>query len=306
MNLKEQLYVCTLARCQTISRAAEELYISPSALSVYISNLEKYLGLQLFLRTGRSFVLTSIGEEYVVRAERMLAMKDEFDGLVENALRKGHPPIRIGIQQRRAISVVPTALKRFMAEYPDVEVMFRDGNQNELEAMFREGSVDFMVSILRDELPDAFYQEIARERVLVALPKQHPANAFAYEKPGDAYKHLDMKHLDRETFILPSHAQSMRNTATRIFEQAGIRPKRIIEICHFDIIMSMVEQGLGIGFNRLGYVKDMQRFQNISYYLVGEDSYWSTLVMAYRKGRVLSDCESRLLEILSETIRDNY
>lgn len=40
MNLKEQQYVCTLARCQTISKAAEELYISPSALSVYISNLE--------------------------------------------------------------------------------------------------------------------------------------------------------------------------------------------------------------------------------------------------------------------------
>ena len=64
MNLKEQQYVCTLARCQTISKAAEELYISPSALSVYISNLEKYLGISLFLRTGRSFVLTPIGEEY--------------------------------------------------------------------------------------------------------------------------------------------------------------------------------------------------------------------------------------------------
>lgn len=64
MNLKEQQYVSTLARCQTISKAAEELYISPSALSVYISNLEKYLGISLFLRTGRSFVLTPIGEEY--------------------------------------------------------------------------------------------------------------------------------------------------------------------------------------------------------------------------------------------------
>ena len=46
MNLKEQQYVCTLARCQSISRAAEELFISPSALSVYISNLEKYLGVK--------------------------------------------------------------------------------------------------------------------------------------------------------------------------------------------------------------------------------------------------------------------
>ena len=77
MNLKEQQYVCTLARCQSLSRAAEELFISPSALSVYISNLEKYLGVRLFERTGRgkAFVLTSIGEEYVVRAEKMLELK---------------------------------------------------------------------------------------------------------------------------------------------------------------------------------------------------------------------------------------
>ena len=120
MNLKEQQYVCTLARCQTISKAAEELYISPSALSVYISNLEKYLGISLFLRTGRSFVLTPIGEEYVSRARKMLEMKDEFDCLVDHARRKAHPSIRIGIQQRRAISIAPELLKRFMEEYPDV------------------------------------------------------------------------------------------------------------------------------------------------------------------------------------------
>ncbi|MGN8762742.1 LysR family transcriptional regulator [Oribacterium sp. HCP3S3_B9] len=65
MNLKEQQYVCTLARCRNLSRAAEALFISPSALSVYISNLEKNLGVPLFKRVGKekSFVLTSIGDQ---------------------------------------------------------------------------------------------------------------------------------------------------------------------------------------------------------------------------------------------------
>ncbi|MDD3251584.1 MAG: LysR family transcriptional regulator [Lachnospiraceae bacterium] len=306
MNLKEQLYVCTLARCQTISKAAEELYLSPSALSVYISNLEKYLGIRLFDRTGKSFVLTSIGEEYVIRAEKMLEMKEEFDGLVEKALQKGHPPIRIGIQQRRAISVVPRTLKRFMEAYPQVEVIFRDGPQDVIAEMYRKGAIDFMIAIYRDELPDACYEEIAQEQVLVALPEHHPANAFAYEVPGDAYKHIDMIHLDRETFILPSPTQSMRCTANRIFEQAGIRPKQIIELRHFDIIMSMVNQEMGIGFNRLGYVKDMEHLKGVNYYLIGPDPYCSKLVLAYRKGRVISECEACLLQILKEEIRNNY
>ena len=189
MNLKEQQYVCTLARCQSLSRAAEELFISPSALSVYISNMEKYLGVRLFERTGRgkAFVLTSIGEEYVVRAEKMLELKAEFDGLVENELHKSHPAIRVGIQKRRAISVVPEALRRFMERYPDVDVIFRDGTLGDLTRMYREGNVDFMISIFRDELPDAVYQEIAMEQVLVALPDTHPAIQYAYSVEGDRF-----------------------------------------------------------------------------------------------------------------------
>lgn len=306
MNLKEQQYVCTLAKCQTISRAAEELYISPSALSVYISNLEKYLGVKLFVRTGKSFVLTSIGEAYVERAGRMLEMKEEFDELVRQELRTGHPPIRVGIQQRRAIYIVPETMKQFMKEYPDVEVIFRDGNQGDLGQYFQEGSVDFVVTIYGGEFPDECYEEIAREQALVALPKDHPANRYAYQVEPDAYPHLDMKYLDGETFILPFNNQSMRKTANRIFEQTRTRPGRILETSCFDTIISMVEMGIGIGFNRLGYVKDMERYKDVRYYQIGADSFYSKLVLLYRKGRVFSDCEKRLMEILTENIKKRY
>lgn len=99
-------------------------------------------------------MLTSIGEEYVVRAEKMLELKAEFEGLVENELHRSHPAIRVGIQQRRAISIVPEVLQRFMEKYPDVEVIFRDGNQAELMKMFQEGSVDYMISVCSEEITD--------------------------------------------------------------------------------------------------------------------------------------------------------
>ena len=308
MNLKEQQYVCTLARCQSISRAAEELFISPSALSVYISNLEKYLGVRLFERTGKgkAFVLTSIGEEYVARAEKMLELKAEFDGLLENELHKSHATIRVGIQQRRAISIVPEVFQRFMERYPDVDMIFRDGTIGDLTRMYREGAVDFMISIFRDELPDAVYKEIAREQVLLALSDTHPAIQYAYAVEGDKFLHLDMQHLNRETFIVPLPDQSMRRTANHIFEEARIRPGRLIEIGHFDIIMSMVNQGLGVGFNRLGYIKDMQKFDHVRYFLIGKDTYESSLVLVYRKGHVISECEQYLMDILEDTIRQRY
>ena len=236
----------------------------------------------------------------------MLELKAEFDGLVENELHKSHPAIRVGIQQRRAISIVPEALQRFMEKYPDVDVIFRDGNLGDLTRMYREGSVDFMVSIFRDELPDAVCQEIAKEPVLLALPDTHPAVSYAYSVEGDIFPHLDIRHLDRETFIVPMQDQSMRRTANYILERARIRPGRIIEIGHFDVILSMVNQGLGIGFNRLGYISDMQKFEHVRYFLINRESYQSSLVLVYRKGHVISECEKYLLDILVETIRSRY
>ena len=52
MNMKEQQYVCVLAECGSITRAAKELYISQPALSIYINNLEKSLNVKLFERLG--------------------------------------------------------------------------------------------------------------------------------------------------------------------------------------------------------------------------------------------------------------
>lgn len=305
MNLKEQQYVCALARCRNLSRAAEALFISPSALSVYISNLEKNLGVPLFKRVGKekTFVLTPIGEEYVQRAEKMLEMKAEFDDLLERERKKEQPAIRIGIQQRRAISMVPEVLARFKARYPDVELVFHDVVVADLKQMFKENAVDFMVSNFLEELPDTVYHEIVKEPVLLALPDTHPAIQYACSVEGDEFRHLDLSYLDWETFIVPLPNQSMRRTADRLFRENHIHPKRLIEIGHFDIIMSMVNQGMGVGFNRLGYLPDMQRFEHVRYFLINREAETSSFRLAYRKGHTLSDCERALIEIIEETVQ---
>ncbi len=306
MNLKEQQYVYTLARCRSLSRAAEALFISPSALSVYISNLEKNLGVPLFKREGKekTFVLTPIGEEYVQRAEKMLELKAEFDDLLEKELRKSHPAIRIGIQQRRAISMAPEVLARFIERFPDVELVFRDAVVEDLNQLFKENAIDFMVSNFPHELPDTVYQEIVKEPVLLALPETHPAIQHAYAVEGDAFPHLDLSYLAWETFIVPLPNQSMRITVERIFRENHVHPKRLIEISHFDIIMAMVNQGMGIGFNRLGYLPDMQRFEHVRFFLINQEAETSSFKLAYRKGHVLSGCERALIEIIEKTARE--
>ena len=79
MDLREQKYVCALAECGNLTRAAEKLYISQPALSIYINNLENSLGVKLFERIGKRFVLTYAGERYVEAAQKMLDLKEHLD-----------------------------------------------------------------------------------------------------------------------------------------------------------------------------------------------------------------------------------
>lgn len=303
MNLKEQLYVCTLARCGTISKAAEELYISPPALSIYLSNLEKYLGTRLFERTGKSLIPTSTGREYVERAEKMLEMKKEFDLLLEQSSGNCKGSLRVGIQHRRAITIAPYLTSRFLEEYPDINLVFKEGVHDELVQMYQSNAIDFLIYTCAEELSDTSYVELGEEHVLIALHESHPAGEHVWWKEGERFPHLDLRCLENEVFVLPAKKQSLRGTAERILEQYRIRPKRVIEVRYFETAMSMVEYGIGIGFNRSGYIREMDRFPKVRYCLIGEDPYSARLVLAYRKGRTLSPHMKRFIELLEECIK---
>ena len=64
MHLKEQLYICTIAECGNITKAAEKLFITQPALSLYINNLEKMFGVKLFDRVEKQFIPTAAGKLY--------------------------------------------------------------------------------------------------------------------------------------------------------------------------------------------------------------------------------------------------
>lgn len=305
MNLKEQLYVTTLARCKTISKASEELFITQPALSLYISNLEKYLGVKLFERTGKEFVLTYVGEEYVKRAQVMLGLKDEFDQIVHDVTNSYDNKLRLGVQHRRAVGLLRYVLPELAKEYPNVELSVREGIHAELIEMYQKNEVDLILGIFNEELPDTEWIDVMDERVLVVLPANHPANQLAYKDPEKGpWLSLDIKVLNKEPFVLPTKRQSLRMSIDRIFEMLQITPGKITELTYFETIMGLVESGMGVAFNREGYLDAMCPNPNLRHYLIGGLDYTSKVQIARHKGNV-PDYELRLIELLKEGILTN-
>ena len=72
-------YILEVARCGGITRAAEKLYITPSALSKFVQAREEEMNIRLFRRLGKKFVLTDAGQYYVRKCEEIERIQNEMD-----------------------------------------------------------------------------------------------------------------------------------------------------------------------------------------------------------------------------------
>ena len=121
-NFNDLAAFAAVAKERSFTRAAAKLGVSPSALSQTIRNLEERLGLRLLTRTTRSVAPTEAGERLLRKiAPRFEEIEAELAAL--NELRdKPAGTVRITAGEHAAISVLQPALKRFLPDYPDIQV----------------------------------------------------------------------------------------------------------------------------------------------------------------------------------------
>lgn len=300
MNLKEQQYVCVLAECQNITRASERLFISQPALSIYIGNLEKNLGIKLFERVGKRFVLTYAGERYVEKARQMLRLGEEFGVELEKITGNYKGRIRIGAQKRRAMWLMPPVLSAFDKKYPEVDVVLREGIMDDLKVMIKNCEIDLLLCNTGEVGAEMKKYLMFHEQLLVAVPQCHPVNEKAQYMPGERYRYLDLSYLNNEKLILQNHAQSIRTDVDRLLAEYHVEPGKIQEIMNIETAIQMVAEGLGIGFNREGYAIDMKYTKGVNYYSVGTKIGQIDLVLSHRKDMPVMEYMQSMIDLLLE------
>jgi DNA-binding transcriptional LysR family regulator len=126
----------------TISRAADLVHRSQSAVSMQIKTLESALGKALFVRKPRSVVPTQDGEVLLAHARRIIALRDEAWAAVVRPDVTGR--VVIGVPDDYASSLFPPILKKFSATYPKVEIQVTGLPSVALAPMLRDGTVDLV------------------------------------------------------------------------------------------------------------------------------------------------------------------
>lgn len=113
-----------IARCHSITKAAEVLCICQSSLSIRLQNLEKELGQPLFVRQKglREIILTPMGEEFYSLALQYEELMEKINGLCQVHRKR----LRVSALNSIGAYILPKSYERFMQKYPDVELIMQD------------------------------------------------------------------------------------------------------------------------------------------------------------------------------------
>ncbi|MDR3364916.1 MAG: LysR family transcriptional regulator [Clostridiales Family XIII bacterium] len=241
MDMQQLRYFVTAARCLNFTKAADQLFVTQPALSRQITSIEKELNIQLFIRDGHSLKLTPAAKMLL---DEFAEIFDRYEFAVEraNAVQHGVTgTLTIGVLDgMRVDDIFPGLLTEFTKNYPEVELVLRYKNLNELIYGLYDGSLDLSFT-LRFEVENRkylSYKVLAGSRDHVAV---HRGNPLA-QKDFAAFSELE-----NETFILVSANVSETSAALILdrFKKAGFRPNTIYSPSLYTSAL-FVQAGLGV------------------------------------------------------------
>ncbi len=154
--LRQIKYFQSIVRNKSFSEAAEECYISQSAISQQIQALERELGFVLLERKNRKFALTPAGELFYQKSLVLLA---DFNRIVIecNKIAKGSSEIlRVGFLRDYVGNEFHEALAQFSLKYPEIEIQVQYGNHEELYHDIIVGTLDVILNDQRRAFSDEY------------------------------------------------------------------------------------------------------------------------------------------------------
>ena len=234
MNLEKYRTLTAVLDCGSLSRAAEELGKTQSAVSHSIDSLERELGFVLLKRSRAGVRLTGEGERLLPAVRSLLAAAEQLGQTVSSIRGLESGTVRIGAFTSVAVHWLPPVLKEFQQDYPHVDFKLLNGDYHDVEQWLTDGSVDVGFVALPAGV-DCECIPLMEDRLLAILPR---GSRFA------SYPKFPLVECETEPFI--SLLQSSDHDARRALEAAGVKPNVRFYTKDDYAVIAMVEQGLGM------------------------------------------------------------
>ncbi len=226
----------------SFSAAADELYLSQSAVSQQIATLEKEVGMRLLDRTREGPKLTDAGRVLVAHAEAAIARLDEAERELAAIAGLEGGELRLASFPSASATVLTEAVSVFHRRYPSVRLSVADAEPEQSLPRLRGGELDLALAFDYPSVPTAEERDLERTLVLtesmyIALPKRHPLAAR---------KVVPLTELADSEWLCGSRPSSCGEAVVRACRDAGFEPRIGFESDDYHVMQGFIAAGLGV------------------------------------------------------------
>lgn len=236
MDLLQMRYVTTIAGLKSMTKAAEALHVSQSALSLSCKRLEEELGVKLFARDGRHLKLTEAGTVFCERARIILSLADDLSDYMSQLSANDRGAVFFGSE---VIDFSNELITLYRQIAPNSEVQADNTTKHGILEKLYSQEYDFALT-LDDHTGDAIVSTLIVDEPMLVLAG--PASHLTQ------HSQLTMRQLDSAPLVTTSEEYSIGVLMRSFFSQTGTHIGRIHQVGDSDSITVKVYNNFGISF----------------------------------------------------------
>ena len=245
MELRHLRYFVAVAEELNFRRAAARLRLAQPPLSTQVRQLEEEIGTRLLERNSHKVSLTAAGQVFLESCRRILRDTDDAACAARRAARGEVGRLAIGFVASLSQGVLPAVLRAYRQRYPQVELSLAEMDSTQQLEELGAGRLDlgFIGLGLPRETPDLELAVVAEERLVAALPQDHPL-----ARGGRAGRSLPLSALAHERFYLAArqNAPVFNPWLVVLCQQAGFQPNVVQEADRPATLLAYVAAGFGV------------------------------------------------------------
>lgn len=238
MNINHLRLFYAVAKAQSFSKAAEDIFVSQPSISVQVKNLEQELGVKLYRQVGRKIVLTDIGITVYQYAKKVFQLVDELDVYIQDykGLNKGR--LLVGASTTPGIYILPKILGQFKKAFSSIEIILDIGNSQEIENKILTNQLEIaLVGGDTSDNPNLEVKTITHDDLVVVVSIDHELAKS---------NTVTLDDILNEPFVVREPGSSTRIALESRLQELGRKIKINMQFGSLEAIKQAVAANLGV------------------------------------------------------------
>lgn len=294
MNVNMDLYKIfyIVAKCGSISAAANILFISQPAITFQIKKLEEQLDVSLFTRTKHGVILTEEGQILFNYVKSAIENIINGENAISNIKNLDSGTIRIGVSTTICRNILIPYLEKFHEKYPKIDIQINNNLSNNLIKELRNGNLDILI----------MFSPTTDNKDLKIIPITDVQDIFVGNKKYYDLTKGKLKPEDLKSYplILPNSSSSSRTHLNKYFKEnnCNINPK--LEVVSHNLIIDLIKAGFGIGFTTKEFILDELNNKSLYEIKVDNNILKRTIVIATMDKKEPNYSSKKLIEMITK------